>query len=354
MAKKKTSLETLEDAVNEPEVSLPPCDLSMGTDLIDLAIGQKIGGAVGKGRYIWLSGASSSGKSFFTLSVLAEAARNPEYADHDLIYIDAELGASFNVEQFFGKRLAARLIRIEDIRSIERFYDFLDRREKPFVCVLDSFDSLLPESRIKAIAKAAKDREEGKDVDGSYAMEHGKIHSERLRLMVSKLGKTGSLLLAVSQVRDNVGAGLYEKKDKVAGGRALKFWATVAIETAAAGVIKKQINGKDRIIATHVRVKTPEKNRISGKLRDVKVVFIPGYGICNTSSTLEWLVDEKYVPSTSGRIQLPFYEKSYYQEELVQKIEADGKEPELRELLVQSWEDLESKLALPRKSRYDD
>jgi RecA/RadA recombinase len=351
MAKKKVE-DVLDEAITESrETKLPSPDLSMGYDLYNLAISGNAYQAVGPGRYVWLHGESSSGKSFLTLGTLAEAARNPAYDGYDLIYVDAELGAAFDVPRFFGPKLAARLDRMEDVVSIERFYDRLETRTKPFIAVLDSFDALLPEERIKEMAAEMKQRAENKDVSGSYKMQGPKLHSERLRTLVAHLGKTGSIFIGISQVRDNVGGGLYEAKEKVSGGRSLKFWASVEIATKCSGKMKKKIDGTDREVGSYVTVGV-KKNRISGKDRTVKLVFVPGYGIDNTGSSIDWLLDEGYIPQAGGRITFPGYEKSYYREELIQKIEADDREPDLRKLLQESWNDLEDKLRLERKARW--
>lgn len=355
MAKKKNTDTVLSEAIADITAKLPPPNLSMGIDLFDLAVGDKVGAALGPGRYMWLRGASSSGKSFLTLAILAEATRNPAYKDHNLYYVDGELGAAFDLQQFFGSRTAARVERVEDIGSIERFYDRMSANAKkgPFVAVLDSFDSLLPESRLKAIEKAAQQREEGKDVDGSYAMEHAKIHSERLRILVKELGETGSVFLGISQLRDNVNAGLYGPKTISSGGKALKFWASVEVETASSGKITRKVRDVERTVAKVIKVDV-DKNRITGKTRSVLVPFIEGYGICNTGASLDWLVAEKYIPkSKDGRISFPGYDATYYREDLIRKIEDDGKEPELRALLEESWSDLEAQMKMPRKSRYE-
>lgn len=350
----KIKIDELEKAVETARTQLlAPPNLSLGCDLLNLCIGDNIDAAVGPGRYVWYQGNSSSGKSYLTLAAFAEAARNPFYDDYRFLLWDKEHGAGFNMAEFFGKKAAARIEPL-DCGSLEEFYDgFMRELESgPVIGVLDSFDALLSDTKIDKIEEDSKLRAAGKDVKGSYNMDHAKVNSDRLRLLVDKLYTTNSIFIGISQQRDAVDSGLYGPKNKTSGGRALKFWASVEIETTLGSKIEKEVNGKRRTIGHEVRVRGI-KNRISGKQREVTLLFVPGFGVDNIGTTLEWLLEEKYLSSAAGRVATPWYDKGYYKEELVQKIEQDEKESEVRSFLQQCWKDLEDKLTLKRKSKYE-
>jgi RecA/RadA recombinase len=359
MAKKKPQLEDLEQAVDEAAEQmnkrLPPVNLSLGCSLFNLAISGNVDAAAGPGRFIWFHGNSSSGKSFLTLAMLAEAANNPAYDNHKLVYVDAELGAAFDLARFFGKKTAARVSRVS-YPSLEAFYDGMDKMmgQGPVIVVLDSFDALLPEAVLEKIGKDAELREANKEIGGDYGMAHGKVHSLRLRTLVNKLGDTGSCLLGISQHRDNIDkANKYSPKDKVGGGRALRFWCSVEVETSLGEKIKKTVRDKERVIGHHIKVRC-HKNRISGLNREVELVFLPNYGICDISTNVDWLLSEKYLEMKGGRVVSPWYDAAYYRDNLITKIEEDEKEADLKALLQESWSDLESQLASTRKPRYAD
>lgn len=354
MAKKKTALETLEEAVEDAvNAKLPEPNLSMGNALFNLALSDNVSVGAGPGRYIHFAGSSSSGKSWLTIAMLAEAARNPAYDNHKLVFIDNELGVGFSVEQYFGKKAASR---IESIRvtSLERFYDRMTAlmKDGPIVAVLDSFDALTDEAALKKIEDDTKARDADKDPAGSYAMSHARVHSARLREMVRELGMSGSIFTGISQERSNVNGGMFEPKSIISGGRALKYWASIQVVTSLAGKIEKEIKGKKRIVGHKVRLRI-EKNRISGKTRDVLLTFIPGFGFDEIGSNVDWLVEEKFLPSSSGRITCPWYEKAYYREELVKRIEDDNRESDLLDLLQNSWTEIESLTTIERKPRYE-
>jgi len=353
---KKKAIDVLEEAV-EAAISfqnLPNPDLSLGSDLLDSFVSGKLGSAVSAGSFLWFHGSSGSGKSFHAKVVLAEAANNPTYADHRLVIFDGENGSNFNCEKFFGRKLASKLESLE-AASLDHLYDALDEIIKePSVVVVDSWDSWLPAAAIKKLAEDKKKRSEGKEPDGDYDMTHGKVHSKRLRELIPKLAKSNSILVGISQHRDNVNrANNYSPKDIVPGGRALKFWCHVELEMTVKSKIIKEINGTKTPIGDTITVKV-NKNRVNGLRLSMEEDFYPTVGIDNTGTSLNWLVENGYVTATSGRYKMPFYpDKSYTREQLIAKIEAENKEKDLRELLESGYSDYMSQITVHRKSKYE-
>src|SRR4051812_12715337 len=83
--------------------------VSTGSTRLNLAISGKSYGGFQKGTYNLFVGDSSSGKTFITLTTLAEAANNPAFDDYQLIYDPAEGGAKMDFGHFFGQKLAERI-----------------------------------------------------------------------------------------------------------------------------------------------------------------------------------------------------------------------------------------------------
>lgn len=334
--------------------SLASPDLSLGSDLMDLYISGQIGKAVSPGMYVWFHGPSGSGKSFHAKVMMAEAANSPIYENHRFVIFDGENGSNFDCEKFFGRRLADRLEPLE-VESLDHLYDAMDEIVKePSIIIVDSWDSWLPHDAVKKLDKDRKKRAEGKDIDGDYGMVHGKIHSNRLRLLVPKLVKSNSILVGISQHRDNINrANAYAPKDVVPGGRALKFWAHIEIETQIGSKIKKEVNKIEVPIGDEIHVKVI-KNRVNGLRLTFKEEFYPTLGIDNIGTTLAWLEANKYITQASGRYRLDFLgDKSYFREQVIQKIEKENLENNLRNLLETSYIDYMSQIAVDRKSKYE-
>jgi hypothetical protein len=342
--------EAIELADNLPV--LPDLDLSMGCDIFDLMISGEVGKAMGPGRFLWYHGPSGSGKSYHTKVLLAEAANNPAYDNHRLVIFDGEHGSNFNTEEFFGHKLASRLECME-ATSLDHLYDALDTLVKqPVVVAVDSWDSWMTHAAMLKIQEDMKKRAEDKVADGTYAMDHGKVHSNRLRLLIPNLAKTNSILIGVSQHRDNVNkANPYSPKDVVPGGRALKFWCTNEIETQLKGKLEKTVNGNKFQVGDVVEVRVL-KNRTNGFKVPFELEFYPSFGTDNLGSSIRWLENNKYVSQSSGRYSIPFYEKTYFKEDLIAKIEAEGREGDLQQLLSNSWQEWMQSLQIERKPRY--
>lgn len=354
MAKAKKALEILEEAI-QPR-NLPPANLSLGDPLLNLCVTGDYRYGIGPGKYMFYCGASSSGKTFITLTMLAEAARMPEYDDYEFWLIDQEHGANMDMARYFGKKMANRLQTIT-FETLEQMYDWHTAKQKAgtkSIVILDSFDSLKSEKRHAKQDEQAKQREQGKDVSGTFGMDEPKLHSARLPDLVADVARTGSIFVGISQIRDNPDAGLYGPKTTRSGGHAVKFYATLEIHTTCGAKLTKEINGKKRAwgVKSHVKVL---KNRVNGKERQADLIFVPDVGIDSVGTAVEFLIEEKAWAATGGRIACPMYpDKAYYKEALIQKIEADGREDELYSAMQDCWDSIEEQLKVERKSKYND
>lgn len=359
MAKKKAAMEELEEAMEsleEASASLPPPNLSLGSDLADIHISGTPGAAVSPGMILWLHGNSGSGKSFHAKLLMAEAANNPFYDEHRLVVFDGEYGSNFNNSEFFGRKMAERVEPME-AKSLDHLYDAIEKlAEKPVVIIVDSWDAWLPMSALTKIDEDMVKREKDKDPEGSYKMEQGKIHSERLRKLMPKLAKSNSILIGLSQHRDNIErANPYSPKDKTSGGRALKFWCHLELEMSIAEQIKKEVNGKKVSIGEEIQV-TVRKNRVNGLRLAFREHFYPTFGIDNLGTTIAWLQENKYLTNPGGRYKTSFTgEAGYYLEDFIAKIQDENLENDLLGLLKSAYSDYMEQLDVSknRKRKYE-
>jgi RecA/RadA recombinase len=333
--------------------------LSLGVPLLNLAVSGDWRKGLLAGTYMFYAGESSSGKTLATLTQLAEAANDPNFDDYELWHIDAEAGNFFDFELFFGRKAASRIqvLRADPGKPmlLEFVYDWIEAKIKSgtkIVAVIDSFDSLSSEDKEKKIAEDAKARADGKELKGSYGDGKAKVNSTRLSRIVSMILDSGSIVTGISQLRDNIDAGLYGPAKTRSGGHAIKYSASVEIWTAPGEKMKKAVNGKDRILGYKTRFNI-KKNRVNGRERTVIIPILPDVGLDATGAAVDFLVDEKVWAAPSGRISCPFYETTHFREELIRKIEADGLESNLYDAMQKAWDDIESQLRIERKSRYE-
>lgn len=335
--------------------------LSTGSTLIDLACTGRWQGGFAKGLYFWLVGDSTSGKTWLSMTCLAEAAVNPEFDGYRFIYDNGEDGALMDIAKFFGQAVADRLeppsVDSEGLPvysgTIEEFWYHLDDALKagPCIYIIDSMDSLTTEQEEKKFDEAKAAHRKGRESAGDYGMSKAKLNSTRLRKILKPLKQTGSILIIISQTRDNVGAMGYGDKKTAAGGRSLKFYACIEIWSSVKGRIKKTVKGMARQVGIVCRIRT-KKNRINGKERTVDVPIYWSYGIDNTGSCVEWLIKEKHWKKVKGQVTATEFDFTGSVESLIKHIEENELERDLKEIVSEVWNDIEDALVLQRKPRY--
>ena len=314
------------------------------------------------GRYIFLVGDSDSGKTFLALSCLAEASINPAFDSYRFIYDGTEGGALMDIRRFFGEGVEKRLEspRVEEgtarySSTVQDFYFNVDDAitvGKPFIYVLDSQDCLSSQEEVTKFEERKKASRKGRETTGSYGDAKAKQHSSSLRTLIDPLHRMGSILIIINQTRDSFD--LYEKKT-YSGGRALQFYAALQLWSSAAGKLKRTVKGKERQlgVACKVRVK---KNRVTGRDRTVMLPIYHSVGIDDVGGCIDYLVSEDVWKKAKGAKKItvigmgPNFDME--REALVKKIQEEGQEQDLRELVQQTWNDIEEACTVKRKSRY--
>lgn len=332
--------------------------VSTGSTHFNLACSDRYSGAFSLGSMENIVGDSSSGKSIAALSIIAEAAHNPIFDKYKLIYDEPECANNFNIGKLFGKVTEARLQAPRYDKNGEAMWSetiqdfhhnvmrFLNGNQ-PVIYILDSFDALTSNEEITKVEEAVAAVEKGNKPKGSYGMEKAKIASQILRMIIGKLKRTDSLLIIISQTRDNIDPMSFASKTR-SGGRALKFYASHEIWTAIAGTIKHKDTKVGIICSGKIT-----KNKLTGKLREFKFPIYYSYGIDDISSCIDFLVSKKYWHKNGNKIKAKGIAESMVMKKLVTHIEQKGLERKLKKLVKKVWEKDEAELQLERKSKYD-
>jgi len=341
----------------------PQSFLSTGCTLLNLALsGDPFGGFLA-GKYYYLVGDSTSGKTFFSMTCFAEAAKNPDFADADLIYDNIEDGMLMDVEGLFGVEAAERIRPpAEDeegepiySQTTEEFYYHLDdaiQSGKRFIYVLDSMDGLDAKEDIEKFQAQKKAHRKGTKEAGSYGMAKAKANSVGVRKALAGLRDTGSILIVISQTRDNVGAVGFQSKKTRSGGKALRFYATAEIWTAVGGQIKKKVRKKNRNVGVKVVIKL-KKNRITGTLHEVWTSIYPSYGVDDIGSNIDYLLGEEWWKKTKQIIKAKEFKLEFSREKLIKAIEANPKKVRrLGRIVGRCWKEIQEACELDRKRRY--
>lgn len=333
--------------------------LSSGSSILNLACSGRITQCFLPGHFYNFVGDSGAGKTFLTLTALAEAANSKRFQDYRLIYDPTEDGALMDLEKFFGRSLKDKLEGPAKGKicseSLEDFYFNVDdaaQQGKPFVYVLDSMDALIPKADKVKFRKTKNASRSGKEETGSYGTAKAKLNSEGIRVALSNIKSTGSILIVISQAKMNIGSFGFGNKKTRAGGLALTYYATDVVWFAIKEKLRKKVAGKMEVYGTILQARV-SKNRQTGREPAVDIVFYPSVGVDDTGSCVRFLVErERWKKAKGGIINAKELEVQLREEELIRHIEENNLERKMRQVVSDVWNEIEDSCKVERKRKY--
>lgn len=266
-----------------------------GCTLLDVMIGGGVAEGSPAGRIIHIMGESGSGKTFLACEMVSAAYRQYKDKFH-WFYDDAERGYSFegNSRKLWGIDVRSP----EDLRSttveelfvnVRRFLKNL-KEDEMGIYVVDSLDALSNDDLNEIAEERMKAADKGQVYDkGSYGMSAQKFLSQEFfRKIAAELEDKNSLLIFLSQLRDNVNAGPYGEKRRVSGGSALKFYCDTEISLKLKEKFIK--NGLHYGSCVEAELKKSKTDRPDRKAL-INILF--DYGIDDVSTNIDFVYDLK-------------------------------------------------------------
>jgi len=229
--------------LGESAVMTPMEVVSSGSLSLDIALGL---GGIPRGRIIEIFGPESSGKTTLGLHIIAEAQKN----GGNVAYIDVEHALDPIYSSHCGVKVEDMFISQPDTgeQALE-ITEALVRSTAIDVIIVDSVAALVPRAEI-----------EGEMGDTQVALQ-ARLMSQALRKLAAAIGKSGSAVVFINQLREKVGV-FFGNPEITPGGRALKFYSSIRIELRRVETIKQG----DKAIGNRVRAKIV-KNKVAPPFR---------------------------------------------------------------------------------------
>ena len=324
--------------------------ISTGSTLLDLSIsgGRVHGGGLPGSILVEIFGPNGSGKTVFLSEIAGDILRKGGEVKFD----DPEGRLDKPFAAMFGLHLDSENYHRPD--TVPQVFEPVRRWKPKNPKVINGYFA-------DSLAALSTDLEMGEKGD-KIGMRRAKELSEECRKTCRTLANNNFLMVCSNQVRENIGASEYEVQYKATGGEAIGFYASLRLRTMYPQKIKKTLNsakdeeknddekkkkkGPERIIGVRVNVEV-FKNSIWEPYRQAPVTILYKYGIDDIRENLQFIKEQ----TKATTYTLDGQSLSPSMDGAIKIIEQDKLEHQLKEEVIDRWEQLEAQFELDRKPK---
>lgn len=250
--------------------------VSTGIMGLDIALGV---GGIKKGSIVEIYGPESGGKTTLALQMCKQYQK----LDKPVLYIDTE--RTLTKETIEGMGIKEKNFYLMHVDSMEQALGACKTvaRSCTFsAIVIDSLAGLAPKAQIDG------------DIGDSHVGLAARIMSDAMSVLTPILDSTGCTLIVINQIRENVGV-MFGNPEKVTGGRALKYYASVRLDVRKLESLKE----RGEVIGSRTRARVV-KNKIASPFKEVEFDIMFGHGISVEGDILDQAVEKEVITKCSS------------------------------------------------------
>lgn len=293
-----------------------------GSMMFNALLSGSLKGGIPNNKIIALAGEAATGKTYFTIGILAQFLRdNPSGV---VLYFDTEQAVTSDMFKNRGvdpSRVAVFPVatieefRLQAISIVDKYLEDPEDEREPMMIVLDSLGML-------STSKEINDTTEGKEVRD---MTRAQVIKSTFRVLTIKLGKAKIPLIMTNHTYSVVGA--YVPTSEMGGGTGLKYAASTIVYLSK----KKDKDSDGDIVGNIINCKL-YKSRFTKENKNVAVRLNYETGLDKYYGLVNLALEQGIFTKSGTRIVLPdsttafeknIYEnpEKYFTEEVLAKLE---------------------------------